>query len=540
MEQMSDEASRRARPNVVVILADDLGYSDISCYGSEIQTPYLDRLAVKGVRFTQMYSCARCCPSRASLLTGLYPHQTGIGHMVSDIGIPGYRGFLNEACATMAEVFKANGYRTCLSGKWHVGGRYPISEEAQWNPGAEKRPTPIGRGFDLHYGTLDGAGSYYDPHSLVLNDHFVQPESDDYYYTDAITDFAVSYVNDSSEEPDPFFMYVAYTAPHWPLQAPEEDIEKYRTTYNGGWDAIRTSRHEELKGLGVLDERWSISRRDESAPPWEDVPNKGIDVAKMAVYAAQVDRMDQGIGRIVGALEASGEADNTIIVFLSDNGGSAEFLRENGHREYARTTTRDGRQVFIGDVEGVEPGGPESYMSYGLPWANASNAPFRLFKHWLHEGGIASPCVFYDPRTKPASRIMHEPLHLIDLLPTFLELTGASYPTEIGERELSPLEGESFVDLLHGREWERKNPIFWEHEGNRAVRMGDWKLVSRYPGDWELYNMNDDRTETIDLAERNRPKVEEMARLYTPWADRCNVLEWDEIRKMVGEDFLRR
>jgi len=518
-----------SRPNLVLLLADDMGYSDIGCFGSEIRTPHLDSLAASGARMTQMYNCARCCPSRASLLTGLYPHQAGVGHMVGDHGLPAYRGFLNERCATIAEILRPAGYRTLMAGKWHVGGAYTYNRPETWTPGDPTHPLPVQRGFDEHYGTVGGGGSYFRPPTLLRNDRIIEPESEDYYYTDAISDEAVRMIGEAADAGAPFFLYVAYTAPHWPLHAPPEDIARYETTYRDGWDALRTARHETLKGLGLLDPRWPISPRDEQAPPWPEVKHRDWEALRMAVYAAQVDRMDQGIGRILAALRAWGLEENTLVVFLSDNGGCAEFLAEDGQPGCPvrfDIPTRDGRRVRIGNSPSIMPGPEDTFQSYGLPWANASNTPFRLYKHWVHEGGVATPFVAYWPGHIAPGKVCHAPAHVVDLMPTFLEAAGVAYPESIEARPLTPLEGESLLPALRGEAWSRERPIFFEHEGNRAVRTGQWKLVSRHPGPWELYDMSADRTELDDLAPREPDRVRDLARCYAEWAARCGVHPW--------------
>lgn len=537
------EDSPTSRPNFVLILVDDMGFSDIGCYGSEIRTPNLDKLAQGGMRFSQMYNYARCCPTRACMLTGAYPHQAGIGHMMENTGSPSYQGYLRDDVVTIAEALKSGGYRTCMSGKWHLGGAYDPTRPESWRPGEEGHPTPRQRGFDRYYGTLDGAGSFFAPYSLMEDDSFVnlgaesgsqgkgQTDQSDvagaYYYTDAISDQAVKMIEEASLTEDPFFLYVSYTAPHWPLHALPQDIAKYEGTYrNGGWDALRTARHEELKGMGLLDSRWQISPRDESAPPWEDTRNQDWEDMRMAVYAAQIDRMDQGVGRILAALDASQLDENTLILFLSDNGGCAEFLSENGWVDRYSDWTPDGRPMRVGNDPNLLPGGPHTFMSYDLPWANASNAPFRLYKHWVHEGGISTPLIAHWPSTIQPDQIVHEACHIIDILPTLLDAAGIAQPDEYNGQSVLPLEGESFLPLLTGAKWSRQGHIFWEHEGNRAVRLGRWKLVSKHGGRWELYDMLDDRTELNDLSEKNRPKVEEFAGLYHAWAERVGVLPW--------------
>lgn len=477
------------------------------------------------------------------MLTGAYPHQAGIGHMMENTGSPAYQGYLRDDVVTIAEALKTGGYRTFMSGKWHVGGAYDPTRPQTWRPGEEGHPTPRQRGFDRYYGTLDGAGSFFSPYSLMEDDSFVlageeagsqemgqedqSAPSDTYYYTDAISDQAAKMIEEASQTDDPFFLYVAYTAPHWPLHALPEDIANYEGTYRkGGWDALRTARHEELKGMGMLDSRWPISPRDDSAPPWEDARYRDWEDMRMAVYAAQIDRMDQGIGRILSALEDSQLDDNTLILFLSDNGGCAEFLAENGWVDRYSDWTPDGRPMRVGNDPGILPGGPHTFMSYDLPWANASNAPFRLYKHWVHEGGISTPLIAYWSSAIQPCQIVHEACHIIDILPTILDAAGIPHPNEYNGRPLQPLEGESFLPLLQGGNWSRQSHIFWEHEGNRAVRLGQWKLVSKHGGGWELYDMQEDRTELNDLSDKNRPKVEEFAALYRDWAGRVGVLPW--------------
>jgi len=518
------------RPNIILILADDMGFSDIGCYGSEIETPHLDQLGANGIRFTQAYNCARCCPTRASLLTGVYPHQAGVGHMVNNRGLVPYQGYLRSDCVTIGEALGAGGYRTMLSGKWHVGGIYSRNDPSNWAIGDPERPLPPDRGFDDWYGTPAGAGSYFNPRPLMRNYTLIEPEDNNYYYTDAVSDQAADMIGRAAQDNRPFFLHVSYTAPHWPLHAFEEDIAKYQTQYTQGWDVLRTSRHEELKGLNILDKKWEISPRDEKAPDWADVEAQRWEDRRMAVYAAQVDRMDQGIGRIMGKLRELGIEQNTLVLFMSDNGGCAELLHEDGHqRSREWPTTLDGRDVRFGNVPNLMPGGAATYQSYDLPWANASNTPFRLYKHWVHEGGISTPLIAHWPETIAQSSINHAPIHVVDMMATFLDIAGVSYPTEYGEHEIQPLEGESFASALRGENWQRDRPIFWEHEGNRAVRQGRWKLVSKYPGDWELYDMVEDRTELNNLADVNEPQVKKMVSAYQEWAQRCGVVPWAEL-----------
>lgn len=507
------------RPNIVLILADDMGYSDLGCFGSEIRTPNLDRLAAEGLRLSGMYNFARCCPSRAALLTGVHPHQAGVGHMVTPIpDAPGYQGVLNDRCATVAEVLQQAGYRTHMSGKWHVGS----------GPGNPDLPPEMRRGFDRFFGIGRGSG-YFDRFDMWSDATVFNDDSPDFYLTDKITDHAVEMIEEAAGSGQPFFQYVAYTAPHWPLHALEEDIERYRGRYDVGWDAIRAARHEELKASGLLDEKWPISARDEDVPPWNEASHRGWEAIRMAVYAAQIDRMDQGVGRILSKLREHGVEENTLVMFLSDNGGCAEFLRESGNEPDAflkDPRTRDGRPVRVGNSPEIMPGPDDTFMSYDVHWANVSTTPFRLYKRWVHEGGISTPFIARWPARIKSSGIVHGPAQIIDITATCIDAAGAPYPSERNGVAITPLEGESLLPAFERHTWTRQKPMFWEHEGNRAVRLGEWKLVGEHDGPWELYNMEDDRTELNDLADRNRAKVDELARLHDEWAERCDVLPW--------------
>lgn len=475
------------RPNIVIILADDLGFSDLGCYGAEIATPNLDRLAAEGMRFTQFYNAARCCPTRASLLTGQYSHRAGVGHMTSNRGLPGYQGFLNDRCITFAEALRPAGYHTWMSGKWHVAGSHPN--------------LPLDRGFERFFGLISGANSYFGawPGRLMLDeDRPFKPGGEGYYITDAITDRAIAYLK-QPRDGRPFLLFVAYTAPHAPLHAWPEDIARYEGKYDGGWDVIRKRRYERLRDLGLIDARWPLSPRHPDAPPWEEAPNKAQWSRKMAVYAAQIDRMDQGIGRILHTLRELGVEQNTLVMFLSDNGGCAEDLDCS--------------------PPGVLPGEPEADLGYGLPWANVSNTPFRLFKRGVHEGGIATPFIVRWPAVlKRPGTVTHQVGHVIDVLPTCLEAAGAIYPADHKGKPIAPADGISLVNAFKGERCERPQPLFWEHEGNRAVRSGKWKLVARHLRPWELYDLEADRTELNNLAAQNPDRVNALAAEYDRWA----------------------
>ncbi|MCH8102874.1 MAG: sulfatase-like hydrolase/transferase, partial [Chloroflexi bacterium] len=389
------------KPDIIIIMVDDLGFSDIGCYGSEIKTPSIDALGYNGLRFTQMYNGARCCPSRAALLTGLHPHQAGIGQMGADLGVPAYQGYLNQSCATMAEVLGRAGYRTLMSGKWHVGGGLDPRLRNRWTLGDETHPLPRQRGFDRYFGLMEAADSYWNPKSLMMDDTLIDVESDDFHLTDAIADHAVSQIEEAVAMDMPFFQYVAFTAPHWPLHAWEDDIARYEGKYMAGWDAIRTARHEEMKGLGIVDEKWPISPRDEDSPPWEDVRNKEYEDIRMAVYAAMIEQVDRGVGRIVETLKKHGRLDNTLIMFMSDNGGCAELFQEDTDwpdpSRWETQPTLDGQPVRVGNIPELRPGPDATFQAVELPWANVSDTPFRLFKRWIHEGGITTPFIVHWP-----------------------------------------------------------------------------------------------------------------------------------------------
>ena len=517
------------RPNVILVLVDDMGFADLGCTGSEIRTPHIDSLARNGVLLSAMYNCARCCPTRAALLTGLYPHKAGIGHMGADLSTPAYQGHLRNDSATIAEALRLAGYRTCMAGKWHVGGDFMAREVDSWRLGDLDHPTPRQRGFDRFYGIVDGVTHFFSPHCILEDDSRVEVSPSDFYFTDAITDRAIGMIDESLEAQQPFFLYLAHAAPHWPLHAPEEDIARYDGVYNGGWDAIRTARHEEMLARDLLPHKWAISPRDEGAPAWGDAPHADWEAARMAVYAAMIDRMDQSIGRLLAHLKQTGVHDDTLILFLSDNGGCAEFMAEDGWAKFMPDVTNDGRQIAMGNRPGLRPGGALTYMSYDLPWANVSNAPFRLFKHWVHEGGISTPLLAQWPARFRPGGVAHSPAHVVDLMPTILDAAGAAYPSELGGHAIQACDGESLLPLLDGQDWRREQPIFWEHEGNCAVRVGDFKLVRRHGQDWELYDMEADRTELNDLAGRNAPLEADLKRAYAAWAEACGVEDWSAL-----------
>ncbi len=535
------------RPNIVVILADDMGFSDLGCYGGEIRTPALDALAAGGVRFTQFYNTARCCPTRASLLTGLYPHQAGVGHMMEDKGaqFPGYRGDLNRSCVTIAEALKPAGYRGYMVGKWHVTRH--ITEDGP------KHNWPLQRGFDRFYGMVSGGGSFYDPFTLARGNSLISPFADpeyrppSYYFTDALSEHAVRNIAEHARDHGgtPFFMYVAYTAAHWPMHALPEDIARYKGLYNGGYEPVRRARLAKSAALGLIDPSQGMAPM---AGDWDQVANQEREAACMEVYAAMVDRMDQGVGRIVTELKRTGQFENTLILFLQDNGGCAEDMgrkpakdRVDGPRSDRPTLppiasealpnglvppqTRDGYPVRQGPK--VVPGPADTYVAYGRGWANVSNTPFREYKHWVHEGGISTPLIAHWPAGIPArGALRRQPGHLIDVMPTCLELAGATYPTTMHGEAITPVEGRSLVPAFADRAIDR-DALYWEHEGNRAVRVGDWKLVAKGPGaPWELYDLATDRIESNNLAARYPERVRQLREKWESWARRARVLPW--------------
>ena len=536
------------RPNIILIMSDDMGYSDIGCYGGEIQTPVLDGLAEGGLRFTQFYNTGRCCPTRASLLTGLYPHQAGVGHMLGDKGLPGYTTGLNHNCLTIGEAMRLAGYRTYATGKWHV------TKETKPSGDHEKFNWPLQRGFDRFFGTIHGAGSFYDPNSLTRDNELIPPGSPDFFYTDAISQNASQFVRDHAKScgDKPFFMYVAFTAAHWPMHARPHNIEKYDGVYDCGWDAIRDARYKRAKQLGLIAPSWELTPRDVKSPAWEDAEDKEWEIALMEVYAAMIDCMDQGIGRIVGALKDTDRFDNTLIFFLQDNGGCAEGMGRGNKLTYKADPdkiqpmkpdelqydmipkrTRDGKPLRQG--RGVMPGPADTYLGYGLSWANASNTPFREYKHWVHEGGISTPLIAHWPKGIAADRrgkLESQPGHLIDIMATCVDLGGGDYPQQYNGEPITPLEGVSLRPAFRAKDLGRTKPIFWEHEGNCALRDGKWKIVRKGnmgTGEntpWELYDMEADRTELHDLAVEMPERLKKMADAWEAYALHAKAKPW--------------
>jgi arylsulfatase len=517
-----------------MILVDDMGFSDIGPYGSEISTPSLDNLAKGGIRFTQFYNSPRCCPSRASLLTGLYSQQAGMGLMTADYGrypYPGYRGDLSENCVTIAEALQGNGYRTAMSGKWHLTPNKKDFGKQNW---------PLQRGFEKFFGTIEGAGSYFDPASLARDNTTIEA-GDKFYYTDAIAENAAKYADEFGREDKPFFLYTAFTAPHWPLHAFEEDIAKYKGRYSKGWDELRRARHARQIQMGIVQEKWGISDRDPRVPAWELASYKEWETHRMAVYAAMIERMDRGIGKILVKLDELGIAENTLVMFMSDNGGNFEEMNDPGpqvpREAWMPYKTHDGRPVNRGNKPNVFPGPEDTYQSIGIPWGNCANTPFRLYKHYAHEGGISTPFIARWPKgIKLTNAITHQLGHETDIMATCLDIANVPYPTKAKSGQQPPtLAGSSLRPIFESRTRLDRGPIFWEHEGNAAMRDEKWKLVSRFPDAWELHDMEADRTELHNLAELYPGRVKEMAATYAAWATHVGVQSWPMPETPKGE-----
>jgi arylsulfatase A-like enzyme len=501
------------RPNVLIILADDVGFSDIGCYGGEIATPHIDALAKEGLRFTQFYNAARCCPSRASLLTGLYPHQAGV---------PDMRGPLNQRCVTIPEVLKPAGYHTYMVGKWHLGNVV----------------NPVVRGFDEFYGMLGGFNSCWqeDPYYTRLpKDHSKREYGKNgFYSTDVFADYAIDFLNDGQASKKPWFLYLAFNAAHFPLHAYEGDIQKYEAVYQQGWDKIREQRLARQKELGIVPRDLKLTPRsnvpknrfnvetgwaDKDNPAWDSLPeDRRKDLARrMAVYAAMIDRMDQAIGRVIAHLKETGQFENTFILFLSDNGACAEW------DPYGFDISSSATNILHAGDDLKKVGSRDSYVSYGSGWANACNTPWRLYKHYGQEGGVSTPAIIHWPAgMKRQGKMESRPSSLTDIMATVVELAGAKYPAERNGHEILPCEGKSLVPLLNGGKVETCT-IFLEHEGNRSVRDGKWKLVALANRPWELYDIEKDRAEMNDVAAANPKVVQELSAKWDAWAKRANV-----------------
>ena len=517
------------RPNIVVILLDDLGYSDLGCYGGEIRTPNIDSLANNGLRFTRFYNASRCCPTRASLLTGLYPHQVGLAQNGRNLTRDG---------ATIAELLRAAGYQTAMAGKWHLSETLPIKgkangpEQFAWlnhqadrdRPFADIHTYPVNRGFERHYGTIWGVSDYFDPFSLVEGTEPVKVVPDDFYLTDAITAKSVEYIRTMARDDRPFFLYVAHSAPHWPLHARPEDIDRYLAKYRQGWRALREARYRRQVETGLIDPKTHpLPELTGLGPDWDalDAAQRDHESALMAVHAAMVDRVDQGVGKILQALRDTGRYENSVVFLLSDNGASPERYIDPGFDRPSKT--RHGRAIqYTGHFE---PGSETTWGYIGPHWASASNTPFRYWKAESFEGGCHTPLVVQWPGglKVPHGATTDRVGHVIDLMPTCLELAGVDYPRQFAGHDLKPLEGESLLPIFGGQSRGGSRALFFEHEGGRAVHADGWKLVARARGEWELYHTAKDATETHDLARHEPHRVKQMATMWRAWAGRVGA-----------------
>jgi arylsulfatase A-like enzyme len=526
---VASTVSAADRPNVLFILADDLGYSDLGCYGGEIATPRLDQLAANGLRFRQFYNGTRCCPSRASLMTGLYPHQTGVGNMNNQTAAPGYKGFPQPNTVTIAEVLRSAGYHTSMVGKWHLSA-------------GPKTPRPTDRGFDEFYGMVGGFNSCFQEDPFYTRLPAGRPKrpypKDGFYSTDVFGDYSLDFLAEARKARKPFFQYLAFNAPHFPLHAKPADIQQYADTYSKGWDQLREQRLAKQVEIGLFPKGTPLSPRSPFTtradflrkgenPAWDSLPaDRRADLARrMAVYAAMVTCMDRNIGRVVDDLKANGELDNTLILFLSDNGACAEWdpfgFDENSG---PKNTLHTGDRL-------AEMGSAKTYHSYGSGWANAGSTPLRLYKHYCHEGGIRTPFVAHWPKGIAAKgQFRDQPGHLIDVMATCVELAGATYPASRNGTAITPMEGTSLTPAFADRPLPRSQ-LAWEHEKNRAIRVGNWKLVAKAGGEWELYDLDADPVELTNLAAKQPEKVAELAAKWDTWAKRCLVLPYPDGKK---------
>ncbi len=521
------------RPNIMLIVVDDMGYSDLGCFGGEVESPNLDGLAENGIRFTQFFNSGRSCPSRASLLTGLYAQQ---------VGITGMGLSLNKECVTIPEVLREAGYHTAMSGKWHLSLTQGIGNKADqmaWlshqntfnnRPFAPIDTYPCNRGFEEHWGTIWGVVDHFDPFSLVHNEEAIYTDAipEDFYSTDFITEKAVDMIDDLSKKEEPFFMYVSYNAPHWPLHAKPEDIAKYKGKYDEGWDVMRERRYDRMVELGLIDPAQTPRAKNESGRLWENEADKKFQSANMEVHAAMIDCVDQGVGQIIAKLKATGEYDNTIIIFTSDNGASSENYNIGDFDRHDRI--RDGRMVTH---NAPVPGDQLTYNYLGTGWGGAVNTPFRYWKRESFHGGIAAPTIVSWPEGLKAKSgsIVNDPCHFIDLMPTCIELAGAEYPETYNGHTIQPLvaEGRSLMPIIDGNHWDSDRTIFWEHETGRAVRVGDWKLTSLCGGGWQLFNLANDYSETNNVSAENPDKVKELKQLWNTWAKGVGLKVADDI-----------
>jgi len=496
------------RPNIIVIMADDMGFSDLGCYGGEIDTPNIDRLASEGMRFSQFYNCALCGPSRSSLLSGLYHHQ---------VGVRSWTGKLPNNCTTIAEQLHENGYTTMMV------GRMDFITVGDWY-----EPKLADRYLDHFFGSNGhtGPGNYFKAvrgSQTFLDGKEYQLPEEGFYSTDAFCDYAVKFLDKAVKKDKPFFLYAAVTAPHWPLHAKPEDIAKYREKYRKqGWDKLRKRRRQRLIEMGLVDESAALSPRDKRVPAWEDAKDKDWEAERMAVYAAQLDCLDQGVGRILNKLKQLRIEDNTLVVFLSDNGASAQ----GGPKGWLNVPNwrLDGKPTQWGNSPSIMPGSADTFCTYGLPWANVSNTPFKHYKGRNYEGGISTPLIVRWPAViKQGGTITHQVGHIFDIMPTCLDVAGIEYPEEFAGRKILPIEGKSLLPIFQGKRRQGHKALFWELSGHRAMRMSNWKLTAMKNKEWELYDFQTDRAEMNNLADKYPRKVEQMKKMYETWAWRCGV-----------------
>ena len=523
-------------PNILIVLVDDMGYSDLGCYGSEIQTPHLDALAADGLRFSAFYNTGRCCPTRASLLTGLYPHQTGVGKMTFEENRPGYRGFLQPNCVTIAEVLRDRGYQTGMVGKWHLsqtrmGPRHMrnLNNQIILPQFADPATYPVSRGFDSHYGIIWGVINHFDPFTLVRNTTPIQDVPEDYYATDAFTEEAVKQIEQYATTDAPFFLYVAYTAPHWPLHAREEDIARYADTYQAGWQSVRKARHQKQVAMKLFgDQPAPLSPRHDAHAAWDDEAKQDWEMRAMAVHAAMIDRVDHGVGEIVQSLKNTGQFDNTLVLFLSDNGASPERPGVPGFDRYSET--RGGKQVTYfgaGKPRVMLPGGELTCAGIGARWANVANTPFRYWKGNQHEGGIRTPLIVHWPQglaTIPGT-ITQQDGHVMDIAATCFDAADAPYPNTYRGHTITPLEGKSLIPIFKNKQRVPHPQIFFEHYGHKALREGPLKLVADEKGPWKLYDLSTDKAEMHDLADTKPEIVERLAKDWKLWAERTHATD---------------
>jgi len=522
------------RPNIMIIMVDDMGYSDVGCFGGEINTPNIDGLASDGLRFTQFFNSGRSCPSRASLMTGLYAQQAGITGMGQS---------LNTSCVTIPEVLKTAGYRTAMAGKWHLSLTQSMGSNADqmaWlshqntfnnRPFAPKETYPCNRGFDEHWGTIWGVANHFDPFSLVHNEEPIYTDGvpSDFYSTDFITDKTIDMLGTLAAKDEPFFMYVAYNAPHWPLHAKPADIEKYKGVYDEGWDVLRQNRYKRMVELGLIDPATTPLSKNESGRAWANEADKAFQAANMEVHAAMIDCVDQGVGRIIAKLKETGDYDNTIIIFSSDNGASSENYDIGSFDRHDRT--RSGQSVVH---NAKQPGSELTYNYLHSGWAGAVNTPFRYWKAESFHGGIAAPTIVHWPAGMKSGKgtIVDEPCHFIDIMPTCIELAGATYPETYNGHAIKPMaaEARNILPLITGEgTWNGERTLFWEHENGRAVRVGDWKLTSLRNGGWQLFDLANDYSETDNVAAEYPDKVKEMKALWRDWARKVGLNVPDEM-----------